>query len=237
MKFRVVILGVLIIGMVILGGCQQAKTTPASEDASNAPAASGGTPGAMPNRELDTLNRLAFGTLALEGTGNAVTAEQAKDLLPLWQMIQSGSLKSDAENEAVVKQIENQMTEAQIAAMEGLTFEDMRAWMEEQGIEMAVPGDPAQGSQMPGDLQNMTEEERTQMREKFQNMTEEERATAMAEQGFQPPAGGGRGDFQPPASDGQSPASGGRPGGGGMRGGNVLLEPLITLLTERAASQ
>lgn len=234
MKFRFAVLVLLIMGMVIFGGCQQAQTTPDTGDTSSAPAAPGGTPGAMPDRELDALNRLAFGTLKLEGSENAVTAEQAKKLLPLWQMIQSGALKSDAESQAVVTQIENQMTEAQVAAMGELTFEDMRTWMQEQGLGMAGPaGGQAPGGQGPdgqgpdrqgpdrqgtGDLQSMTEEERAQMREKFQTMTEEERATAMAEQGFQRP-------------EGETP-----PDGDGMRGGNVLLEPLITLLTGRAAS-
>jgi len=232
MKFRFVMLGVLLIGMIILGGCQQAKTPSTTGDTSNAPAAPNGTPGGMPNREMDTLNRLVLGTLKLEGTENAVTAEQAKKLLPLWQMIQSGSLKSDAESNAVVKQIEGQMTDAQIAAMEGLTFDDMRTLMEEQGIAMAASNGQAPGGQMPGDLQNMTEEERAQMREKFQNMTEEERATAMAKQGFQPPAGG-----TPPAGGGPGGGGGQRPGGGGGTRNNALLEPLITLLTERATSK
>ncbi|MBL8107970.1 MAG: hypothetical protein JNJ72_20545, partial [Anaerolineales bacterium] len=55
------------------------------------------TPGAqtMPGSgELPEITKLVIGTLNLKGTGNAVTPEQAKELLPLWQVYLS-LLKSD----------------------------------------------------------------------------------------------------------------------------------------------
>jgi hypothetical protein len=222
MKIKVTFLVLVIIGVVVLGGCQ--KTGSAQEGASSSAGASAqsGDTGAAQG-DLGNLDRLVLGTLKLEGGENAATPEQAAKLLPLWQLIQSGTLKSQAETDAVLKQIEGQMTEAQLAAIDamGLTTEDMQAWRQEQGIEMPTPSD-RQGT--PEAFQNMSEEERTQMRERFQNMTPEERATAMAEMGFQPPAG---------AAGGQAPGRGQDPGG--MRGGNFLLNPLIALLTERAA--
>jgi hypothetical protein len=132
------------------------------------------------------------------------------------------------------------MTKAQLAAIDamGLTMDDMMTWMQEQGIEMAapsgaIPGD-GQGAPegAPEGAPNMTDEEREQMRQRFENMTEEERAAAMEEGGFQRPDGQGGPQGQAPG-DGQ-PMAGGRPGMGGARTGNMLLEPLITLLTERA---
>jgi hypothetical protein len=103
-----------------------------------------------------------------------------------------------------------------------LTFEDMGAWMQEQGIEMSERANPG-GQGGPGAFQNMSEEERTKLREEFQNMSAEERATRMAEIGVQRPQGEGQNT---------------RFGAGqrrGAAGANVLLEPLIALLKERAA--
>jgi hypothetical protein len=178
---------------------------------------------------MDPMNELALGTLKLEGADNAVTAEQAAELLPLWTIIQGGSLQGTAETQAVLDQIKAQMTEEQLAAIEAmdLTFEDVSAWMEEQGIEMPTP--PEGG--MPGGggiFGDMSEKERTKMRQEFQNMTQEERATRMAEMGFERPEGGGPGGGQ---GGGRQGGQGMRPGGG-TRGG--LIAPLIDLLTERA---
>jgi hypothetical protein len=165
---------------------------------------------------------LALGTLKLEGTEDAVTAGQAAELLPLWQMVGSGSLQGAAETQAVLKQIEGSMTQSQRAVIDAmeLTFGDMQAWMDEQGIEMPAPPQGRQGG--PGAFQNMSEEERAGMREEFQSMTAEERATRMAELGFQPPEGQGSG-------------TGAIPNRGGGRQFNLLLDPLIELLEERAA--
>jgi hypothetical protein len=124
----------------------------------------------------------------------------------------------------VTKQIEGKMTASQLAAIEamGLTMEDMQAWMQEQGIEMPAP---PQGQGGPGAVGDLSDEERAKMRQEMQSLTPEERATRMAEMGIERPQGG-------------TGMQGGAPGGsrpGGARGGNVLLEPLIQLLTERAA--
>jgi hypothetical protein len=76
---------------------------------------------------------------------------------------------------------------------------------------------------MPGTMQNLSEEERTKMREEFSSMSAEERATRMAEMGVDRPEGQEGG------------AVGARPAGGAGRQANVLLGPLVELLTERAA--
>jgi hypothetical protein len=171
------------------------------------------------------VNRLALGTLELEDGDDAVTAAQAAELLPLWQIIQGGALKSGAETEAVLKQIEGKMTEPQLAAIEamGLTFEGMLAWMQEQGIEMPARREGQQGG--PGAFQDLSEEERAQMREQLQTpggVTPEERATRMAEMGV-------------PRPEGAEGRPGGVPGGGAQ--GNLVLEPLIEILTERAGQR
>jgi hypothetical protein len=83
-----------------------------------------------------------------------VTAAQAGDLLPLWQMMQSDTLQGGAETDAVVVQIEASMTEAQRAAIEAmaLTADDLQAWMREQGIESPAPVGGQGGQGGPGAL-------------------------------------------------------------------------------------
>ena len=224
MKKKVAFLVLLIAGMIVLAGCQKAETVQTEDaNAAGAPALAGDRDWA--ERTLDGVNLLSLGTLNLEDTENAVAPEQAAKLLPLWQMIQGGALQSVAETDAVVKQIEGQMTEAQMAAIDamGLTFDDYQVWMEAQGIEMSTAGE---GQGAPGAMGDISEEDRAAMREQLQglqDMTPEERTKAMAEMGIQAPEGGaGAGGF------------GGGRGMGGARGGNQALTPLIDLLTERA---
>ncbi len=220
----------LLVIAIVLAGCSKAEPTPVPDaGAADTPPDVGSAPPGGP-RGLDGTNGLALGTLRLEGTENAVTPAQAADILPLWEMIASGSLQGEAETTAVLKQIEGKMSESQLAAIEdiGLTFEDMGAWMEEQGVEMPSRPEGQQGGG-PGAFGNLSEEERTQTRQEFQNMTPEQRATRMAEMGLQRPEGAPGGGF------------GARPGGGSgaWQGGggrfNALLTPLIDLLTGRAA--
>ena len=220
MKARNILwVSIVVVFALALAGCKRAAPTAAAADVERGPA---GSP-----RGLGGVNGLALGTLKLEDTADALTAAQAGELLPLWQMIEGGSLQGDAETEAVLKQIEGRMTEAQLAAIEGmeLTWQDIGDWMQEQGIEMPARPEGQQGGggafQTPG---GVSEDERAKLREEFQNMTQEQRATRMAEMGVERPRGQGGGPG----------AQGGRPGGG-MGGGNVLLESLITMLSDRAA--
>jgi hypothetical protein len=181
---------------------------------------------------LPVSSQLALGTMELEGTGDAVTSEQASTLLPLWQALQ-GSVTAEAEVNAVLTQIERAMTDEQlvaIAAMQ-LTQEDMAAWAEENGMNIPFSGEGGMGF--------------------GQGMSDEERAAILAtvEAGGVPEgrpgggegfAGGGMSQEEREAFRATAEASGmtmpeGR-GGGGRRGGvNFLIGPLVDLLTERAA--
>jgi hypothetical protein len=212
---------VLVVAVLAFAGCKKAEPTPTAGVGLPGPAAGG-------PRDMDGTNRLALGTLKLEGTKEAVTPAQAAELLPLWEIVQGGALQGDAETQAVLKQIEGTMTEAQLTAIEGmeLTWQDMGAWMQEQGTEMPARPEGQQGG--PGGFQDMTDEERAKMREEFQNMTAEQRATRMAEMGFERPEGSAPGG-------GQGLGPGGRTNRGGAGRFNVLLDPLIELLKERAA--
>jgi len=109
---------------------------------------------------------LLMGTFKLEGTDQAVTAEQAKNLLPLWQTLQSLSTSNTAATEemnALIDQIKSSMTTQQmdkIIAMK-LTQQDIMSLMSQTGFSpngasttatpMALNGLPGNGSsQGPG---------------------------------------------------------------------------------------
>jgi hypothetical protein len=98
-------------------------------------------------------NQLAFGALKLEGAASAVTPEQARTLLPLWQAIValSGSeTTAEAELMAVQNQIAEAMTPEQlqtIAAMQ-ITNADLTAFYAGHGIVLPTPAPGV--TKMPG---------------------------------------------------------------------------------------
>jgi len=107
---------------------------------------------------LPLSEKLAIGTLKLEGTGSAITAKQASDLLPLWQ-VYSSLITSDTaaqeEKDALAEQIQETMTSDQIKAIDGmnLTQRDVFASMQELGIttsEANTNGTPQPGGNFSG---------------------------------------------------------------------------------------
>lgn len=110
-----------------------------------------GDPGTGP---LSSPLDLLVGTFRLEGTDNAVTAEQAAALIPLWQAYSSLSASDTAapqEIDALVQQIHEAMTAGQLTAIEDmkLTGQDMFALMQEQGLANGFTG-RGQGTPQPG---------------------------------------------------------------------------------------
>ena len=110
--------------------------------------------------------QLSVGTFNLEGTDLAVDAEQAADLVPLWQVLnglnESGTAAPE-EIDALVVQIEETMTAEQIEAIAAmqLTRESMGAIMQEYALSMGMgggetppegftPGQGRGGSDVPG---------------------------------------------------------------------------------------
>ncbi|MBC7249211.1 MAG: hypothetical protein H5T62_02925 [Anaerolineae bacterium] len=219
---------VLVLIAAVLAGCSSGQASPTSEIKS-APYTSAYLDTSYPNA-LEASSQLALGTLQLEGTENAVTPEQAKTLLPLWKALQGG-VTAQAEINAVLKQIEGTMTQEQlqaIAAMQ-LTQEDLRAWMEEQGMQMPgglggegsglpMPTPGAMATRPAWSGEGEMPPEMATRRAQFENMSEEERAAMRA---------------TAEASGGMP----GRPGGVGGAGGRqffILINPLIELLETRA---
>jgi hypothetical protein len=108
-------------------------------------------------------SQLILGTLMLEDTEQAVDAELAAELLPLWQMqktLAASDTASTEEMDALIDQIQETMTREQIRAIAGmqLTQQEMFAYMQKAGL-MQMPqysGTPgasdAEGTFYPGGM-------------------------------------------------------------------------------------
>lgn len=141
------------------------------------------------NGEMPEITKLVIGTLNLKDTENAVTAEQAQELLPLWQVylsLLSSDTAAQEEIDALVEQIGETMTPEQTQAIEAMqiTQEDMFAVMQENGLGMGGNRPQMSGASNSG--------------------------------GFTPPDGGG---FAPPDGGGFAPPDGGGFPSGGMPSG------------------
>ena len=139
-KTTLTILTILILTLTACGG------------ASNNPQAGPADPASSSENTLPLSTQLLIGTFKLEDTDLAVTAEQANELIPLWQVLQSISSSDTAaqeEMDALVEQIQETMTAEQVQAIEAmnLTSQDMFTIMQEQGLG---GGGPQAGSN--GDL-------------------------------------------------------------------------------------
>ena len=101
---------------------------------------------------LSARNQLALGMLHLDGTANAITPEQAKTLLTLWQALrgttQSGA-SAQAEVNALLTQIEGALTADQLAAIKDmkLTQAAFQQWAAANGITMGAGGGQPGGGQ------------------------------------------------------------------------------------------
>jgi len=238
MKFwHITLIGVLVV--TALAGCGGEEATPAPVDAGADETYTGAVLDTSYANALPVSSQLALGTFLLEETGNAVTPEQAAALLPLWQAIQAGTLQSETETNAVLKQIEGMMTSEQLTsiAAQQLTWEDFGGWAEEQGLNMGLSPEAMATRQAEGGsgpLGNMSEEERAAMRATMEaggmpfggdpsgsrpsgNLSEEERAAMRA------------------TAEAGGMSFGGQAGAGGGQLA-LLAEPLIELLTQRAGS-
>ncbi len=108
-------------------------------------------------------NQLAFGTLKLEGTPQAVTAEQARTLLPFWQAVVSMSGTSTTVSEeltAVQNQIIAEMKPEQLQAISALkiTNAHLSSFYAEKGIVLPTPVPGV--TKVPGSGKTISEEDK-----------------------------------------------------------------------------
>ncbi|MGC8873927.1 MAG: hypothetical protein ACP5SI_05700 [Chloroflexia bacterium] len=200
------ILGWLVVGCVIaflLESCAGGSPTVASTgyDSYTSPNLGTSYPNALP-----AATQLALGTLLLEGTDQAVTPEQARTLLPLWQALQGRRIQNQAEVEATFRAIEQAMRREQLQAIAAmrLTTKDLATWLEEHA-PLLPPVTPGAGGPYP-----------------------EWRATLRAGQGW---SGAGPWPSGTPGAR-RTPGSGGRVMGSLF----PLLNALVEMLSQRAGS-
>ena len=176
---------------------------------------------------------LAIGTLKLKDTDQALTAKQAADLLPLWQVYQTLSTSDNAAQEeisALVKQIEDTMTADQMKAITdmNLTPQDMFAVMQEMGITMNRPGGTS-GNSNSNDFGNFMP---------GAGGPPPDMGAGGPPGGFAQGSGGGQGLSQDQIATAQAArgTNGGGPGSGPNFVSPALLEALIQYLQEVAGS-
>ena len=100
---------------------------------------------------LPVASQLVLGTLQLEGTEQPVTSEQAKELLPMWQVYQDISNSSTAAHEEVdglIEQIQETMDIGQLQAITemNLTQQDVFAAIQAQNITANSGGSQSSSS-------------------------------------------------------------------------------------------
>ena len=132
---------ILLVTTLILSAC-------AAQPAANSPQ---GAPGGNAQQSITTETKLAIGILKLEGTAQAITADQAKTLLPLWKAEKSliaNTSTSSNELQALVDQIKESMTAEQLAAIDklDLTPQNMRTVMSDLGVQSNQAGTSSSSS-------------------------------------------------------------------------------------------
>ena len=105
---------------------------------------------------LPQSTKLLIGTLKLDGTPQAVTAQQAAQLIPLWQLyasLETSSTAASQEVDATVQQIQATMTAEQIQAIESMniTRRDEFTTLQQMGLAQAnSSGTPQPGTGTQG---------------------------------------------------------------------------------------
>jgi len=129
MKKSLLLLNIFLILSVVLAGCSKSADQATSSDS---------TGSSQAGTSLSQVNMLLVGTLKLEDTDQAVSADEAGQLLTLWQAYRSLSNRqtsAEAEVEALLKQIESTMTADQVQAIKAmnLTSTDMMSILQSMG--------------------------------------------------------------------------------------------------------
>jgi hypothetical protein len=103
---------------------------------------------------LPLASELVVGTFKLEGTANAVTAEEAAKLIPLWQVYKDLTASSSAaqqEIDALATQIQGTMTPEQVQAIKDLKLTRQDEFQTMQTLGISFGNRPnASGTPRPG---------------------------------------------------------------------------------------
>jgi hypothetical protein len=115
-----------------------------------------------------TRNQLAYGTLLLANTADAVTSEQATALVPLWQavvLLSGDDTTASEELTAVQDQITETLTEVQLQAIAKMQITNamLSEFYAEYGIVLPTPIPDV--TKVPGSGNGKTEEEKAATQE------------------------------------------------------------------------
>jgi TolA-binding protein len=135
---------------LILTACGASTSTQTANQTEDA----NGNNGSFRSAPLPLAMQLVVGTFKLEGTDKAVTANQAAQLIPLWQVYKDLSASTSAAQEevdALAEQIQGTMTPEQVQAITDmkLTRREIFQTMQELGIASAERPN-ASGTPRPG---------------------------------------------------------------------------------------
>ena len=117
---KTAIISIFLALVVLLSACASSTTSASSTSANTASQSQQITPSS-----LTLQNKLGLGILKLEGTGLAVTADQANTLLPLWKAVKSlnsSNTTSAVEMSALYQQIEDGLSSDQVQAIKKLSL-------------------------------------------------------------------------------------------------------------------
>ena len=223
----------------VIGGGSQAQTNnqTANGGQPNGRGGFGGDPATMTVEQ-----KMGFAILKMEGTPTGLTAQQAKDMLPLWQALKSMETSNTAsadEITAIFTQMKDTLTPEQVAAVTKLTWtqEDMTATMQQYGMQIGGPGGA-------GGTGTLTTEQQATRTARFANGGNNRQGGQGGPGGGAPPDGG-------PGGQGGFGGNGGQ-GGNNTTGGatrtpspaqlhrraiglnSIFINPVITLLTTKA---
>ncbi len=141
-------LSILMIAGLLLAACTSSLPRTTSKSTSN---------------ELPTETRIAVGTLKLTGTDQDVTAQQAEQLLILWQtykQLSQSDTAAQAEVDGLVAQIQETMTAGQMTAITDMHITQQDVFTSMQGVTVttsnstkastiSVPSGSSSGGGMP----------------------------------------------------------------------------------------
>jgi hypothetical protein len=214
---RIALVGLALALVLTLAACQVKQATSVGQTVTRATVESDGS-------TLTPIADLAAGTFKLEGTGQAITAGEASELLSLWKAyraLSTDSSSSQAELEALVTQIDGTMTAEQVSAIAAMQLKasDLQAIMQARGIDTQASSGVT-GSGSTSSASNGTQ------------------ASAPADAGGGPSGDLGMGDTPPDAAGAPQDGSAGTTGRGSSSAKTssltLLLDDLVTLLSARA---
>jgi len=135
----VFIFSIVLVMTLLLTACSSNASSPNTTESANSTAQSA--------TGLSQVNMLLVGSLKLEETSQAISQDEAAQLLPLWQAyrsLSSSQTAAEAEVEALLQQIEGTMTSDQIQAIKemNLTSTDMLELMQSMGGGVSLQGTP-----------------------------------------------------------------------------------------------